>query len=33
MALSPLVTMIALSFWALCWGMTGMLLAIPSRPC
>jgi AI-2 transport protein TqsA len=27
--LSPLVTLLALAFWGLCWGMTGMLLAIP----
>jgi AI-2 transport protein TqsA len=27
--LSPLVTLIALAFWGLCWGVTGMLLAIP----
>lgn len=27
--LSPLVTLIALAFWGLCWGVTGMLLAVP----
>jgi AI-2 transport protein TqsA len=27
--LSPLMTLIALSFWGLCWGLTGMLLAVP----
>ena len=27
--LSPLVVLIALSFWGLCWGLTGMILAVP----
>jgi AI-2 transport protein TqsA len=27
--LSPLVVLIALSFWGLCWGLIGMLLAVP----
>jgi AI-2 transport protein TqsA len=27
--LSPLVTLVSLAFWGLCWGVTGMLLAIP----
>lgn len=27
--LSPLVILVALSFWGLCWGITGMLLAVP----
>jgi predicted PurR-regulated permease PerM len=27
--LSPLVILAALSFWSLCWGLTGMLLAVP----
>jgi AI-2 transport protein TqsA len=27
--LSPLVVLMALSFWGLCWGMTGMILAVP----
>jgi AI-2 transport protein TqsA len=27
--LSPLVVLIALSFWGLCWGVTGMVLAVP----
>jgi AI-2 transport protein TqsA len=27
--LSPLVILIALAFWGLCWGMVGMFLAIP----
>ena len=27
--LSPLVILIAMSFWGLCWGVIGMLLAIP----
>jgi AI-2 transport protein TqsA len=27
--LSPLVVLIALAFWGLCWGMVGMLLAVP----
>lgn len=27
--LSPLVILIALSFWGLCWGVSGMFLAIP----
>ena len=27
--LSPLVTMICLAFWGLCWGLTGMLIAVP----
>ena len=27
--LSPLVTLVSLAFWGLCWGLTGMLLAIP----
>ncbi len=27
--LSPLVILVALSFWGLCWGLTGMLLAVP----
>jgi AI-2 transport protein TqsA len=26
---SPLVVLIALSFWGLCWGLTGMILAVP----
>jgi AI-2 transport protein TqsA len=26
---SPLVVLIALSFWGLCWGLTGMVLAVP----
>jgi predicted PurR-regulated permease PerM len=28
-ALSPLVVLIALSFWGLCWGLVGMVLAVP----
>ena len=27
--LSPLVTLLCLAFWSLCWGVTGMLLAVP----
>ncbi len=27
--LSPLVVLVALSFWGLCWGLTGMVLAVP----
>jgi AI-2 transport protein TqsA len=27
--LSPLVVLIALGFWGLCWGMVGMVLAVP----
>jgi AI-2 transport protein TqsA len=27
--LSPLVVLISLSFWGLCWGLVGMVLAIP----
>ncbi len=27
--LSPLVVLIALSFWGLCWGLAGMVLAVP----
>jgi AI-2 transport protein TqsA len=27
--LSPLVALLCLAFWGLCWGMTGMLLAVP----
>jgi AI-2 transport protein TqsA len=27
--LSPLVILAALTFWSLCWGLTGMLLAVP----
>ena len=27
--LSPLVTLLCLAFWGLCWGLTGMLLAVP----
>ena len=27
--LSPLVTLVCLAFWSLCWGLTGMLLAVP----
>jgi AI-2 transport protein TqsA len=27
--ISPLVILVALSFWGLCWGLTGMLLAVP----
>jgi AI-2 transport protein TqsA len=27
--LSPLVVLIALAFWGLCWGLVGMFLAIP----
>jgi AI-2 transport protein TqsA len=27
--LSPLVVLIALSFWGLCWGLAGMILAVP----
>jgi AI-2 transport protein TqsA len=27
--LSPLVVLIALTFWGLCWGVVGMVLAIP----
>ncbi len=27
--LSPLVTLLCLGFWSLCWGLTGMLLAVP----
>jgi AI-2 transport protein TqsA len=27
--LSPLVTLLCLAFWSLCWGLTGMLLAVP----
>jgi AI-2 transport protein TqsA len=27
--LSPLIILVALSFWGLCWGLTGMLLAVP----
>ena len=27
--LSPLATLLSLAFWGLCWGLTGMLLAVP----
>jgi AI-2 transport protein TqsA len=27
--LSPLVVLVALSFWGLCWGLVGMVLAVP----
>jgi AI-2 transport protein TqsA len=27
--LSPLVILVSLAFWGLCWGVTGMLLAVP----
>ncbi|MGE5754440.1 MAG: AI-2E family transporter, partial [Planctomycetaceae bacterium] len=27
--LSPLVVLIALAFWGLCWGVVGMVLAVP----
>ena len=27
--LSPLIILVSLSFWGLCWGLTGMFLAIP----
>jgi len=27
--LSPLATLLCLAFWSLCWGLTGMLLAVP----
>jgi AI-2 transport protein TqsA len=27
--LSPVVILVALAFWGLCWGLTGMLLAVP----
>jgi AI-2 transport protein TqsA len=27
--LNPLVVLIALAFWGLCWGLTGMILAVP----
>ena len=27
--LSPLVILLALAFWGLCWGLEGMLLAVP----
>jgi AI-2 transport protein TqsA len=27
--LSPVVILAALSFWGLCWGLVGMLLAVP----
>jgi AI-2 transport protein TqsA len=27
--LSPLVVLVALAFWGLCWGLTGMVLAVP----
>jgi AI-2 transport protein TqsA len=27
--LSPLVVLISLAFWGLCWGLTGMILAVP----
>jgi AI-2 transport protein TqsA len=27
--LSPLVILLSLAFWGLCWGLTGMLLAVP----
>jgi AI-2 transport protein TqsA len=27
--LSPLIILASLSFWSLCWGLTGMLLAVP----
>jgi AI-2 transport protein TqsA len=27
--LSPLVVLIALTFWGLCWGLVGMVLAVP----
>jgi AI-2 transport protein TqsA len=27
--LSPLVVLVALAFWGLCWGLTGMILAVP----
>jgi AI-2 transport protein TqsA len=27
--LSPLVALVALSFWGICWGVVGMVLAVP----
>jgi AI-2 transport protein TqsA len=27
--LSPFVTLVSLTFWGLCWGLTGMLMAVP----
>jgi predicted PurR-regulated permease PerM len=27
--LSPLVVLVALAFWTLCWGLVGMVLAVP----
>jgi len=27
--LSPVVILFALAFWGYCWGVTGMLLAVP----
>ena len=27
--LSPLVVLVALAFWGLCWGVVGMVLAVP----
>jgi AI-2 transport protein TqsA len=27
--LSPLVTLVSLAFWGLCWGLTGLILAVP----
>lgn len=27
--LNPLVVLVALAFWALCWGVVGMVLAVP----
>ena len=27
--LSPIVTLVSVAFWGLCWGVTGMLLAVP----
>ena len=27
--LSPVIILVSLSFWWLCWGFTGMILAVP----
>jgi AI-2 transport protein TqsA len=27
--LSPVIILFALAFWGYCWGLTGMLLAVP----
>jgi len=27
--LSPLIVLVALAFWSLCWGLVGMVLAVP----